>query len=405
LPVVSVRGLSKSYWIPQLAGRREAAGWRQRLRSARGGKTFVLEDVSFDVTQGEIVGVIGRNGSGKSTLLKILARIVRPTRGAATVTGRIGALLEVGTGFHPDLTGRENIVLNGTLLGMTQPEIRERFDEIVEFSEIERFLDLPVKFYSSGMYARLAFSVAAHLDPEILIVDEVLSVGDAEFQKKCLGKMGSMTRAGRTLFFVSHSLAAITSLCTRCLLLKGGRLVADDLPEVAVAKYVDSGEAAHGGEIVLTRPAGDPGVYVARAVLKSRDGHAVAAKVEMGEPATLEIEYVIERPQRDLTMEILVSRNGVPLLASFDTDTENRLRERREPGRYRAHLELPLGAFKEGAYTIEFPIHANKQSLVDPLAVLAFDIVNYRRDLSHRSYRIDRQGQYGLDIAWNTRKV
>jgi lipopolysaccharide transport system ATP-binding protein len=184
--VINARALSKSYQIPHAAPRLAARNrWRRLLTSGLGSRSetaYVLQDVSFDVKQGEIVGIIGRNGSGKSTLLKILARIVRPTRGIATVTGRIGALLEVGTGFHPDLTGRENIFLNGALLGMARTEIRARFDEIVDFSELERFLDLPVKFYSSGMYARLAFAVAAHLDPEVLIIDEVLSVGDAEFQ-------------------------------------------------------------------------------------------------------------------------------------------------------------------------------------------------------------------------------
>ena len=406
--VVSAQALSKSYSIPHSAQAGSAvSGWRRIIDARRRGSSetaWVLNDVTFSVTQGEIVGVIGRNGSGKSTLLKILARIIRPNRGTATVVGRIGALLEVGTGFHPDLTGRENIFLNGTLLGMAQREIRARFDEIVAFSEVERFLDLPVKFYSSGMYARLAFAVAAHLDPEILIVDEVLSVGDAEFQKKCLGKMESMTRAGRTVFFVSHNLAAVTSLCTRCLLLKSGQLVADGPPELAIRKYVDTGEAGAGGEIVLARPLSSPGAYVIRAAL-TMPGGDIVSKIEMGSSVLLEIDYVIDRPQRDMTMEILVSRNGVPLLNSFDTDTDAGLRERREIGRYRVRLELPLQYLKEGAYTIEFPIHANKHSLVDPLAILTFDIVNYRRDLTHRSYRADRPGQFASDIAWNTQKL
>jgi lipopolysaccharide transport system ATP-binding protein len=404
-PVVSARALSKSYHIPRPP---KAGGPKRKWLSfgANGSReqTWVLDDVSFDVKEGEIIGIIGRNGSGKSTLLKILSRIVRPSRGSATVAGRIGTLLEVGTGFHPDLTGRENVFLNGTLLGMSQAQIRARFDEIVDFSEIERFLDLPVKFYSSGMYARLAFAVAAHLDPEILIVDEVLSVGDADFQGKCLGKMGNMTRAGRTVFFVSHNLAAVTSLCSRCLLLRGGRLVADDRPEIAIQRYVDTGDVPTGGEIAFARPAGDPEAYVARASLKTVAGDLVS-KVEMGTPAVLEIDYVIDRPLRDTTVEILVSRNGVPLLNSFDTDTDDGLRKRREPGRYRAQLDLPLQHFKEGAYAIEFRIHANKQSLVDPLAILTFDVVNYRRDLTHRSYRTDRPGEYALDIVWNTQRM
>jgi lipopolysaccharide transport system ATP-binding protein len=409
--VVSAHGLSKSYRIPHLARparvpETSTPGPLGRLlgRSRFEETAWVLDDVSFDIVEGEIVGVVGRNGSGKSTLLKILARIVRPTRGSATIRGRVGALIEVGTGFHPDLTGRENVFLNGTLLGMGQAEIRAKFDEIVEFAEIERFLDLPVKYYSSGMYTRLAFAVAAHLDPEILIVDEVLSVGDAEFQKKCLGKMGNMTRDGRTVFFVSHNMAAVGALCTRCLLLRHGRLVCDDQPDVVIKRYVEASETGAAGEVKLDRPAGEPPAYVARAALKTPAGD-VTNQIEMGEDALLEVDYVVERPVRDVSMEILVSRNGIPLINSFDTDAEEGLREKRDAGRYRALLRLPLQQLKEGSYTIELAILWNRQNLIDPRAVLAFDIACYRRDLTHRSYRTDRPGQYAIDIAWNTQKA
>ena len=185
---------------------------------------WALRDVSFDVQQGEVLGIIGRNGAGKSTLLKILSRITEPTAGRVTLRGRVASLLEVGTGFHPELTGRENIFLNGAILGMSRAEIRRKFDEIVAFAEVEQFLDTPVKRYSSGMYVRLAFAVAAHLEPEILVVDEVLAVGDAEFQKKCLGKMGEVAKGGRTVLFVSHNMAAIRRLCSRVILLKNGRI-------------------------------------------------------------------------------------------------------------------------------------------------------------------------------------
>src|SRR5256884_3462490 len=186
---------------------------------------WALKDVSFEVNRGEVVGIIGRNGAGKSTLLKILSRITEPTEGQAEIVGRVGSLLEVGTGFHPELTGRENVYLNGAILGMKRSEIDRRFDEIVAFSEIERFLETPVKHYSSGMYARLAFAVAAHLEPEILLVDEGLAVGDAAFQKKCLGKMGDVAKAGRTVLFVSHNMAAVRSLCSRAFLLSDGRIL------------------------------------------------------------------------------------------------------------------------------------------------------------------------------------
>jgi lipopolysaccharide transport system ATP-binding protein len=206
---------------------------------------WALKNVSFEVKQGEVVGIIGRNGAGKSTLLKILSRITEPTKGRVRITGRVASLLEVGTGFHPELTGRENIFLNGAILGMSRAEIRRKFDAIVNFAEVERFLDTPVKRYSSGMYVRLAFAVAAHLEPEILIVDEVLAVGDAEFQKKCLGKMSEVSREGRTVLFVSHNLAAITRLTTRCVYLVKGEARFIGKTNEAVLKYTESGQEAN----------------------------------------------------------------------------------------------------------------------------------------------------------------
>ncbi|MBM3300069.1 MAG: ABC transporter ATP-binding protein [Deltaproteobacteria bacterium] len=240
--VIRVEGLGKQYRIggsrekyktlrealtsATLRPLRAVQSWFGRNGHTRGASQniiWALEDVSFDVSRGEVVGVIGRNGAGKSTLLKILSRITEPTRGYAEVQGRVGSLLEVGTGFHPELTGRENIYLNGAILGMKRTEIERKFEEIVAFAEVERFIETPVKHYSSGMYLRLAFSVAAHLEPEILLVDEVLAVGDASFQKKCLGKMGQVADAGRTVLFVSHNIAAIQSLCRTCILLESGR--------------------------------------------------------------------------------------------------------------------------------------------------------------------------------------
>jgi lipopolysaccharide transport system ATP-binding protein len=199
---------------------------------------WALQDVSFEIKPGEVVGIIGRNGAGKSTLLKILSRITEPTCGRVEMRGRIGSLLEVGTGFHPDLSGRENIYLNGAILGMTRREIRRKFDDIVGFSEIEQFLDTPVKRYSSGMYVRLAFAVAAHLEPEVLLVDEVLAVGDVEFQRKCLGKIQDVVRGGRTVFFVSHNLAVISRLCPRVMCLAQGRVVCDGPPDIALSHYL-----------------------------------------------------------------------------------------------------------------------------------------------------------------------
>jgi lipopolysaccharide transport system ATP-binding protein len=259
-PIIQVEGLGKKYLVGHQAAERERYTtlrdvfarnvrglWRKTRDIARGrqivtGDTveefWALKDVSFDVQPGEVVGIIGRNGAGKSTLLKILSRITEPTEGKVTLRGRVASLLEVGTGFHPELTGRENIYLNGAILGMTRAEIRRKFDEIVAFAEIEKFLDTPVKRYSSGMYVRLAFSVAAHLDPEILIVDEVLAVGDSEFQRKCIERMGVVARAGRAVLLVSHNMASVSRLCSRTVWLHHGRVVCQAPTAIAVAEYL-----------------------------------------------------------------------------------------------------------------------------------------------------------------------
>src|SRR5437762_3404196 len=230
---ISVRGLAKAYTIRQAAQSATTLSeemtnrFRHLMRRDKNEIFWALKDVSFEVNQGQVVGIIGHNGAGKSTLLKILSRITEMTDGEVDLYGRVGSLLEVGTGFHQELTGRENIFLNGAILGMTRGEIRKKFDEIVAFAEVEKFLDTPVKRYSSGMYVRLAFAVAAHLEPEILIIDEVLAVGDAEFQKKCLGKMSEVANGGRTVLFVSHNMGAVRSLCTRGLLLDRGKVQTD----------------------------------------------------------------------------------------------------------------------------------------------------------------------------------
>ena len=251
--VIQAREVSKQYRIGQrplygvlgeVISEKVTAAWRVLASGSSGpaepdaGQIWALADVSFDIRQGEVVGLIGRNGAGKSTLLKILSRVTSPTHGEVRVRGKIGSLLEVGTGFHPELTGRENVFLNGAVLGMKRAEIASKFDEIVGFAEVERFLDTPVKRYSSGMYLRLAFAVAAHLNPDILLVDEVLAVGDAAFQKKCLGKMDDVASEGRTVIFVSHNISAIQRLCSRAILLEGGRIIADGPTLETVGRYL-----------------------------------------------------------------------------------------------------------------------------------------------------------------------
>jgi lipopolysaccharide transport system ATP-binding protein len=249
-PIIKVENLSKQYHIgvrrapygtlrESLVGAVRAPFKRLRRNGHSADTTiWALKDVSFDVMPGEVVGVIGRNGAGKSTLLKILSRITEPTSGGVDLYGRVGSLLEVGTGFHPELTGRENVYLNGAVLGMNRNEIDKKFDEIVAFAEVEKFLDTPVKYYSSGMYVRLAFAVAAHLEPEILLVDEVLAVGDAAFQKKCLGKMEDVAGKGRTVLFVSHNMAAIQTMCSHCIYLRGGETRVQGRTEQVIPKYL-----------------------------------------------------------------------------------------------------------------------------------------------------------------------
>lgn len=257
---IHIEGLAKKYQIGKLKRKRtlrealvSTAGMPVRAVQSivhRNGNhkagtetIWALKDISFEVKHGEVTGIIGRNGAGKSTLLKILSRITDPTEGYADIYGRVGSLLEVGTGFHPELTGRENIYLNGAILGMNRAEIRRKFDEIVAFSEVEQFIDTPVKHYSSGMYVRLAFAVAAHLEPEILLVDEVLAVGDAQFQKKCLGKMGDVAKDGRTVLFVSHNMGAVKSLCSEAILLKEGRLAFQGNTQDAINQYLSKHQA------------------------------------------------------------------------------------------------------------------------------------------------------------------
>jgi lipopolysaccharide transport system ATP-binding protein len=271
------------------AGRRVGRLFRRPgyTRPGRSRDFWALKDVSFRVGPGEVLGVVGANGAGKSTLLKLLSRITRPTAGEIRLRGRVGSLLEVGTGFHPELTGRENIFLNGSILGMAHQEVRRKFDQIVEFAEIGEFLDTPVKRYSSGMYTRLAFAVASHLEPEILVVDVVLAVGDAQFQRKCLGKMDQVSRSGRTVLFVSHSMAAIKALCTRAVLLEKGRVALDGDVDEAVNRYLSAGTDVAGTGVIpadAPRHSDAPGEAQFRSVRVTDLGGAPVTQLYFGQP-------------------------------------------------------------------------------------------------------------------------
>ena len=327
-PIITVRGVSKRYLVGQgkrygslresLATKFRASLRLLNLRNRSNGSAgeshfWALRDVDFDVQPGEILGLIGANGAGKSTLLKILSRITRPTAGHVELYGRVGSLLEVGTGFHPELTGRDNIFLNGAILGMRRAEIASKFDEIVDFSGIEKFIDTPVKRYSSGMYVRLAFAVAAHLQPEIMLIDEVLAVGDAEFQKKCLGKMGDVARAGRTVVFISHNMAAIESLCDSCLLLRGGGIAASGSPGDVIGGYMASMMRQESGTVSLAEHPGrtNGSDRSMTSVTLASDGAEPVAGVRMGATLSIKVAFKSVRPISPVLGVVIKNSHGV----------------------------------------------------------------------------------------------
>lgn len=328
---------------------------RRRPREETG-SIWALRHVSFDVRRGQVLGIIGRNGAGKSTLLKILSRVTEPTEGEAEIYGRVGSLLEVGTGFHPELSGRENIYLNAAILGMRRAEIDRRFDEIVAFAEVERFLDTPVKHYSSGMYLRLAFAVAAHFDPEILVVDEVLAVGDAEFQRKCLGKMSSVAQEGRTVLFVSHNMSAILRLTDETIVVEGGQIALRAASSAAVDYYLaagmgEAGERRWDGETRAEHAA--PFRPIALRVL---DGQGrVVSQVASTAAFAIEFEYELEEEIAGLRTGVYLSTSrGEPVWTSFDADdpvTFDRLRSRRR-GHYRSRCHIPPNMLNEGLFAL-----------------------------------------------------
>jgi lipopolysaccharide transport system ATP-binding protein len=315
-----------------------------------------LKDVSFEVKRGQVMGIIGRNGAGKSTLLKILSRVTEPTEGMAEIYGRVGSLLEVGTGFHPELTGRENIYLNGAILGMKRSEIERKFDEIVDFSEVEQFIDTPVKRYSSGMYLRLAFAVAAHLEPEILVVDEVLAVGDAEFQRKCLGKMSDVAQEGRTVLFVSHNMSAILRLTEEAIVLANGMLAYRAPSPQAIDYYMEAGFSEVGErrwEAEQISPEAAPFRPVA---LRVCDGQGrMVDSLRSVEPIYIEIEYALDAPLTGLRVGVyLLTMRGEYVFTSFDTDDTSRFERfsSREAGNYISRCQIPANLLNEGRYVL-----------------------------------------------------
>ncbi len=356
MKTIKVEGLSKRYRIGKTRAnsvRDTLAGFLRREISLEDRDLWVLNDISFDVADGETLGIIGHNGAGKSTLLKILSRITRPTKGKATIRGRVGSLLEVGTGFHSELTGRENIFLSGAILGMKRAEISSKFDEIVAFSEIEEFLDTPVKHYSSGMYMRLAFSVAAHLEPEILIVDEVLAVGDTSFQKKCLGKMQDISKGGRTVLFVSHNLHSVSRLCKKALWIEKGAIKNIGPTSEVVSDYLSKG-LNFVPERSWDRPDEAPGGEHARlrSVRCLDDDGKIASTFDIRRPVMIELEYdVIKEGKQFSTTAHLYDPEGFCLFAANDVGPTWQHRQR-PIGSYRSVVTIPGNLLAEGTFFV-----------------------------------------------------
>lgn len=358
---------------------------------------WALKDVSFEIKRGEVVGFIGKNGAGKSTLLKILSRITEPTTGFADIYGRVSSLLEVGTGFHQELTGRENIFLNGAILGMSRRDINKNFEAIVEFSEIGRFIDTPIKHYSSGMTLRLAFAVAAHLEPEIMIVDEVLAVGDAAFQQKCIGKMGEVAETGRTVLFVSHNMGAVTQLCNRGIWLKDGQLKLDASATEAVTSYLLSGTQSHGSWKNDIKASEDAIVQLKTAAILTIDKQSTGS-VEFSTPFNVEVGYEIYKPIKNMAIVVQLSDSmGNVILETTDHDSTDLKGKTREPGKYTSACEVPANILKPGRYFVTIRSFTHAIKMYDSKDnVLTFDITYEGYDMHH-----PRQGIITPVFKWN----
>lgn len=381
-PIIQVEGLSKQYQIgahetPYKTVRESLMQSLRPKRNAAREFIWALRDLSFDAMPGDVIGVIGRNGAGKSTLLKILSRITEPTTGKIDLYGRVGSLLEVGTGFHQELTGRENIFLNGAILGMRRQEIVRKFDEIVAFAEVEKFIDTPVKRYSSGMYLRLAFAVAAFLESEILLVDEVLAVGDASFQKKCLGKMRDVSASGRTVLFVSHNMAAIEGLCNRCLFISGGTLVGDGPPHELVTKYLAAEAVPENATRSLIEHSGRRGGLkpFLRNISLSTAGGLPASAIRMGDGMIIRVDFDGQSQSIRPNINITIKNNyAVPVFtASTRVQKQYQPTENYEGGSIICQLrELPL---LEGTYTIDL-ILSGEYHLMDAIYdAISFEVI------------------------------
>ncbi len=370
MPIIKAENLTKKYSLgvrsygsirDSIAGLFSSAGQSNRQT------IFAIDGVSFEVNEGETLGIIGRNGAGKSTLLKILSRITKPTSGTAEIRGRVGSLLEVGTGFHKELTGRDNIYLNGAILGMKRVEIDKKFDEIVAFSEIEQFLDTPVKHYSSGMYMRLAFSVAAHLEPEILIVDEVLAVGDAEFQKKCLGKMNDVSNTGRTVLFVSHQLGSVAQLCQKSILLEKGKLVMEGRTNDVIEHYINHGKTSF-ASYTADESVRQKDMYV-QTVTITNDARVERNSFRHDEPVVIDVSSVVNRMVRGSELR-MVLRNGRGI-AVFTHDADLSDLNENSPA-FEVVITIPPNTLRPNNYSLAFALFVPHQHIIESIEDVVF---------------------------------
>jgi len=417
---VVVENLSKRYRIGKLLDKSRSRGFiRNRLASSFGYLAsslrqpvddeviFALKNVSFCVHRGEVIGIVGRNGAGKSTLLKILSRITEPTAGRALVYGRVGSLLEVGTGFHPELTGRENIYMNGAILGMKRAEIDRKFDEIVAFAETEKFLDTPVKRYSSGMYVRLAFAVAAHLEPEILIVDEVLAVGDQAFQKKCLGKMGDVATQGRTVLFVSHNLVAVQNLCERVIWLQNGEIQEEGITSRVISNYLATSYSARKEQVwmdVTTAPGNDK-VRLRRVSVRPENG-SPSDQITMSSGFVVDVEYWNLHPNARLhvTLHFLTEQQIVAFTTgSIETDPVNGY-ELLSTGLYRSVCVVPGNFLNSGVHRVMLLIVENTDTVIFRLEdALSFDMIEIESRAG--TWYGKEPGVMRPKLKWETEKI
>lgn len=390
-PIINVKNISKTYTI-----RHERGGYvtlrdiltdtfmhplkflKKKIKRITGREKdeifWALRDINFSVKKGETLGIIGANGAGKSTLLKILSQITPPSHGEVIVRGKMTSLLEVGTGFHPELTGKENISLNGAIMGMTSKEVERKFDQIVEFAGIDKFLDTPVKYYSSGMYVRLAFSVAAHMEPDILVIDEVLAVGDAEFQKKCLGKMEEVTRdANRTILFVSHNMQAVERLCSRCILLRSGKIIKIG-PTKEVIDYYLHKEQNMSAVLEYDTP-GVTGVRITKISILGKNNKPTT-QIPVNDSFSVKVEYEFLKELENLTLSLMFSVEGEILLNSSSADKDAKTKTY-TPGKYTSVITVPASLFNVGSYYMRVCfLRPSQRQIFDPKVDIPFEITD-----------------------------